>query len=136
MKQEIIQNIENPELLEKLYRENKTGFSNDFLELYPEIKGLPLAHFWQIRLQEEVLSGEKEEDYAAIHVVTPTGKFNLIYTIIAALVCGTIFKIPQIFGINAQNFVTDNIAFVVLPALTLFYLLKFKTESIKYLIVF
>ena len=136
MKQEIIQNIENPELLEKLYRENKTGFTNDFLALFPEIKDSPLAHFWQIRLQEEVLSGEKEEDYAAIHEVTPTGKFNLIYTVIAALVCGTIFKIPQIFGINAQNFVTDNIAFVVLPALTLFYLLKFKTESKKYLIVF
>lgn len=135
MKQEIIQNIENPELLEKLYRENKTRFTNDFMGLYPEIKGSPLAHFWHIRLQEEVLSGEKE-DYAAIHEVTPTGKFNLIFTVIAALVCGTVFKIPQIFGINAQNFVTDNIAFVVLPALTLFYLLKFKTESKKYVTIF
>ncbi len=136
MKQEIIQNIKNPEALEKLYREDKSGFTVSFSELYPEVKDIPLAQFWQIRLQGEILTEGKEEDLSDTQNITPAGKFNLIYTVIAGLVCGTIFKIPQIFGINSQNFITDNIAFTVLPALALFYLLKFEAERKKYIIIF
>lgn len=136
MKQEIVQNIKNPEALEKLYREDKSGFTAGFSELFPEIKDIPLAQFWQIRLQGEILTEGKEENLSDTHNITPAGKFNLIYTVIACLVCGTIFKIPQIFGINAQNFVTDNIAFTVLPVLSLFYLLKYEAERRKYIIIF
>lgn len=136
MKQEIVQNIKNPEALEKLYREDKSGFTAGFSELFPEIKDIPLAQFWQIRLQGEILTEGKEEDLSGIQNITPAGKFNLIYTVIACLVCGTIFKIPQMFGINAQNFVTDNIAFTVLPVLSLFYLLKYEAERRKYIIIF
>lgn len=136
MKQEIIQNIKNPEALEKLYREDKSGFTDSFSELFPEVKDLPLAQFWQIRLQGEILSESNEEDLSDTQNITPGGKFNIIYTVIAGLVCGTIFKIPQIFGINSQNFITDNIAFTVLPALALFYLLKFEAERKKYIIIF
>ena len=136
MKQEIIQNFKNPEALEKLYREDKSGFTVSFSELFPEVKDIPLAQFWQIRLQGEILTEGKEEDLSDTQNITPAGKFNLIYTVIAGLVCGTIFKIPQIFGINSQNFITDNIAFTVLPALALFYLLKFEAERKKYIIIF
>ncbi|HMQ79671.1 MAG TPA: hypothetical protein PKE39_10005 [Ignavibacteria bacterium] len=136
MKQKIIENIENPQVLERLYREDKSGFTNEFMGLYPEFKDSPLAQFWQIRLQGEILTEGKEEDLPDTQNITPAGKFDLIYTVIAGLVCGTIFKIPQIFGINAQNFITDNIAFTVLPALALFYLLKFDAERKKYFIIF
>lgn len=136
MKQEIIQNIKNPEALEKLYRKDKSGFIVSFSELFPEIKDSPLAQFWQIRLQGEILTEGKEEDLTDTQNITPAGKFNLIYTVIAGLVCGTIFKIPQIFGINSQNFIIDNIAFTVLPALALFYLLKFEAERKRYFIIF
>jgi hypothetical protein len=136
MKQDIIQNLENPEALEKLYRENNSEFTINFSELYPEIKDFPLAQFWEIRLREEKTTGDTEEDHSDAQNISPAGKFNLIYTVIAGLLCGTIFKIPQIFGINAQNFITDNIAFTILPALALFYLLKFKAESKRYIIIF
>lgn len=136
MKQEIIQNIKDPEALEKLYRKDKSGFIVSFSELFPEIKDSPLAQFWQIRLQGEILTEGKEEDLTDTQNITPAGKFNLIYTVIAGLVCGTIIKIPQIFGINSQNFIIDNIAFTVLPALALFYLLKFEAERKRYFIIF
>jgi len=132
MKQKILENIQNPSMLEELYRENNSEFAESFSVLFPEVKDIPLAQFWQIRLAEKspVFDGEYSLQ------LTPAGKFNLVYTVIAALVCGTIFKIPQFFGLNAQSFVTDNIAFVIFPALALFYLLNHKADNSKYLAVF
>jgi len=136
MKQKILENLQNPSMLEKLYREDRSLFTNEFSDLYHEIKDIPLAEFWQIRLQEEEIPAGHTEKNSDIPGISGSGKFNLVFTIIAALVCGTIFKIPQIFGLNAQNFVTDNIAFTVLPSLALFYLLKFEAERKKYIIIF
>ncbi len=136
MKEEIVSNIGNPEVLERLYRENSKEFKNEFLKLYPELKDKPIAQFWQIRLQGEIYSEGKEEDSAHIRSITPAGNFNLMYTVIAALICGTILKIPQIFGLNEENFIANNIAFTVLPALALFYMLKYKAGRIKYIVIF
>jgi hypothetical protein len=38
--------------------------------------------------------------------------------------------------LNAESFIIENIPFVLFPALTLFYLIKYKAESKKYLIIF
>lgn len=136
MKQEIYDNIENPVILEKLYRDNKVGFIDHFYEIFPEIKTFPLAQFWNVRLQVERTVSTPEEIHEEINSVSLSNNFQLKFTVIAALICGTIFKIPQMFGLNAQNFIVDNIPFVLFPAFTLFYLLKFKAESKKYVMLF
>lgn len=136
MKQNILENIQNPSMLEKLYRENHTEFTNNFNEIFPEIKEEPLAQFWKIRLTEETLNIAADNDSAEDLLGGNNGKFNLLYTVIAALVCGTILKFPKIFGLEAQYFIPNNLPFLLFPALALFYLLKFKAESKKITAVF
>ena len=50
MQDEIRSNLNNPEKMEKLYRENKVAFKQEFSQVYPELKGSPIAGFWQERL--------------------------------------------------------------------------------------
>jgi hypothetical protein len=53
MKDELNQNIENPEELEKLYRTDKQGFNKSFRELFSEGLTTELQRFWDIRLRYE-----------------------------------------------------------------------------------
>ena len=50
MKDEILTHLNDPRQLEKLYRTNKVPFKREFSTLYPELKGNPLADFWNERL--------------------------------------------------------------------------------------
>ncbi|MBL8017489.1 MAG: hypothetical protein JNK43_09480 [Ignavibacteria bacterium] len=132
MKEQIISGINDPVTLEKLYRENKTEFRNDFMDIYPQIESSELAKFWNIRLQDDKPDVSPEES----SVSSSAGRFSLIFTVAAAFICGTIFKIPQIFGLNSEYFVIDNAAFVLFPALTVFYLIKNNAEQKKYILLF
>ena len=69
MKEEIKNNLENPQQLEKLYRENKTTFRKAFDLVYPEIKNSLPAQIWNERLnfeQKEISWGAKNELLAVI----------------------------------------------------------------------
>ena len=82
MKDEILSNLNNPEQLERLYREDKSAFKRAFKTLYPELKDNALLSFWNARLnftKEEISWG--------------TGK-DLVFVIIASLVAGVIAKLP------------------------------------------
>lgn len=136
MKEEILNNIKNPEKLELLYREDKNGFTKSFNEIYQDISSNDIAVFWKLRLQESsdlLFSGENTAD---ITKSAQNKKFELIFTLLAVIICGTIIKIPQIFGTSMQNFLTDNLPFILFPALTVYYLLKNKTEIKKYTVIF
>jgi hypothetical protein len=50
LKTGIIQNLDNPKQLEKLYRKNKTAFQKDFNAIYPTIKENSTAQIWNERL--------------------------------------------------------------------------------------
>ena len=52
MKQRIIENINNPNNLEKIYRENKLEFSKSFAEISGDYDS-DLVSFWMIRLAHE-----------------------------------------------------------------------------------
>ena len=53
MKTDILLNIDNPRQLEKLYRQNKSGFKQQFSMVYPELKENKIADFWNERLNYE-----------------------------------------------------------------------------------
>lgn len=50
MKDEIINHLNAPGQLEKMYRSNKLTFRREFGILYQELKGNPAADFWNERL--------------------------------------------------------------------------------------
>lgn len=132
MKEKIISGIKDPIILEKLYRENKAEFRSGFKEIYPQFERSDLAKFWNIRLQDEMHEAVSAEGSLS----SSTGRFSLIFTVAAVFICGSIFKIPQIFGLNTEYFVIDNAAFVLFPALALFYLIKNEAAQKKYVFIF
>jgi len=92
MKEEIIQNLDQPKNLEKLYRDNKNAFKSDFLLIYPEIQESKTAQVWYERLnyqQDQISWGSKQE---------------LIFILIISFLSGIIAKIPNFTSIDEEFF--------------------------------
>ena len=117
MKEEIVNNLENPKQLEKLYREDKTTFKRAFNTIYPDIKDKQTAQVWNERLNfenEELSFGSNKE---------------LIFTIVAAFIAGLLAKMPEFTTIKADYFYPRNIAFIVFPLMTAYFLWKQKSQQ-------
>jgi hypothetical protein len=124
MKAAILENMHQPSILEKSYRENKAMFTQAFNNIYPEIQENPTAQTWNARLnypQEEINWGKSSE---------------LIFVIIAAFISGLIAKIPAFTGIKMDFFFERNISFVVFPLLIAFFSWKQKLATNRLLFPF
>lgn len=123
MKTQILENINNPEELEKLFRGNKALFQQSFNEIYPQIGENQHAAVWNARLNYV----EPE----------PALKLNrgLVVVIISAIVAIIIAKLPEILNIEEDIFYPRNISFVVIPALTAWFAYQRKTSSSKLIII-
>jgi hypothetical protein len=119
---DILSNIDNPKLLEKLYRDNKAEFKTAFNLLYPELKDHKLADYWHERLNYE--SAE----------ISWGSKTELTFVIIASLVAGLIAKFPAIFTITDDFFYPRNIGFIIFPILTIYFAWKNKLSTNKIII--
>lgn len=105
-------NLNNPNQLEKLYRENRSVFKKDFNSIYHEIKDNSTAQIWNERLNfesDEISWGTKNE---------------LVFVIIASIIAGFIAKLPQYFGFPEEFFYSRNIAFAVFPLLAAYFAWK------------
>lgn len=112
MKDEILNNISNPQQLEKLYRENKLIFKREFNLLYPELTDNKLADFWNERLNfesSEISWGTRNE---------------LVFVIIASLLAGFIAKLPAFLNFAPEHFYMRNVGFIFLPILTAYFIWK------------
>ena len=114
MKTEILSNLDNPRQLEKLYRDNKPTFRQEFNALYPQLKDSGLADFWYQRLNY---------DRAA---VSSDSRSDILFVIVAALIAGTFAKLPEIFSIDPEFFYSRNAGFLVFPFLTVYFAWKNK----------
>lgn len=115
VKEEILQHINNPKQLEKLYRKNKTGFQRVFNAVYPDIQTHTSAQVWNERLnfeQGDLFLGPKKE---------------MLFVLLAALVTGLMARIPEFTGMNADYFFMRNIGLVGSPMLMAYFLWKQKT---------
>ena len=119
LKQSIEANLENPEALERLYRNSPELFSNSFDEVLHAHPASPILGAWQARLQFEkpVLSPSKT---SFLH--RPS---EIMLIILLGLVGGTLARIPFIWeSINENLFYPRNLAFFVMPALACYFLVK------------
>ena len=124
LKVEIVQNLDNPKQLEKLYRKNKSTFQKVFNVTYPDIKENPTAQIWNERLnypQEEIFWGQKSD---------------LIFVVFLIFIAGLIAQIPQFFNINEDFFFPRNIGFIVFPMLTAYFAFKQNLGINKLLFLF
>ncbi len=112
MKNQILQSLENPEALERLYRSDKSTFKKHFTDLYPEISEQPLAGYWQARLH------------------FPGGEINwgsardVGFIVFLAILAGLVAKIPAIFSISEDFFYPRNSGLIVFPFLTAYFSAK------------
>lgn len=123
MKEEIINNLDNPRQLEKLYRDNKATFKREFNLIFPDIQESPTAQIWNERLNfenEEISWGTSNE---------------LAFVIIASLIAGLIAKIPEFTAIKADFFYPRNMAFIVFPLLTAYFSWRQNIQPKKLLII-
>jgi hypothetical protein len=109
MKQRIIENINNPEILEKLYRDNKQDFSKSFSEISNDYNS-DLVKFWKLRLTpdtELIFNGFL--------------RLDLLIVIILSLVTGLFIKLPEIFNhIHREAFYTRDLAIIVFNSVILY----------------
>ncbi|MCW3116112.1 MAG: hypothetical protein JWM28_194, partial [Chitinophagaceae bacterium] len=125
MKIDILINIDNPRQLEKLYRQNKSGFKQEFNKVYAELKENRIADFWNERL-----------NYESEDVYWGTTR-DIVFVIIASLLAGIIAKIPGFFNLDEEFFYQRNIGFIVFPILFLYFAWKnkLKTKTIVFISV-
>jgi hypothetical protein len=123
MRTDILLNIDNPHELEKLYRQNKSAFKQQFGVLYPELKENKIADFWNERLNYE-----SEDLYWG-------SARDIRFVIIASFLAGIIAKIPGFFKLDEEFFYQRNIGFIVLPILSLYFALKnnLKAKAIAFI---
>jgi len=109
MKQRIIDNLNNPDNLEKLYRDNKQEFSKAFAEISNDYNS-DLVQFWRIRL-----ASEEEPEFNGFL------KMDLLVVIILSLVTGLLVKLPDIFSqIDREAFYSRDLAIIVFNGLILY----------------
>jgi hypothetical protein len=121
MKTEILNNLDNPRQLEKLYREDASSFKKEFNQIYPEQQDKASLAFWNERLNYETAKpswGSKTE---------------LVIVIVFALLAGLIASIPNITGIDNEKFLFRNISFIVFPLLSTYFIWKQKLAFKQYL---
>lgn len=123
MKEKILENIDKPEQLEKLYRSNKIIFKSAFQFIYPDIQENQIAQVWNERLNfenNEISWGTKSE---------------LIFVLVASLLAGFIAKIPAFFNISEEFYYPRNIGFIIFPILSAYFFWKQKINTKKLIIV-
>jgi len=94
MTDKIKDNINNPEMLERLYRENKKSFESGFYKIYPEIENSEMAKFWKSRLDFDNTPGKfKSFSWS-----------DILIMIAVCILAGFLIKIPALFNINLNSF--------------------------------
>ncbi|SNC68409.1 protein of unknown function [Hymenobacter gelipurpurascens] len=123
MKAEVLQNLDNPRQLEKLYRDNRATFKREFNSVYPSIQENPVAQIWNERL-----------NYEGDGISWGAGR-EVVFVLLAASIAGVIAKLPEIFGLQPDYFYPRNIAFIVFPLLTIYFAWKQKLPATSVAII-
>jgi hypothetical protein len=112
---EIEANLDNPEILEKLYRSDKKGFRTEFEKLRPGTGFSEIIRFWKVRLEYD-----KKSDTVKMPSV-----YEITTVLAAGIITAVLIKIPDIFrtGIDENMFYLKNAAIIIFTGLTLYTIL-------------
>ncbi|HEX5626140.1 MAG TPA: hypothetical protein VFX48_08995 [Saprospiraceae bacterium] len=104
--------LDQPALLETMYRKNKSLFREAFNLLYPDIRESQTAQVWNERLNYETDG------------ISWGSRNDLIFFFTASFLAGLIAKIPHFTGMDEDYFYPRNLGFVVFPFLTTYFAWK------------
>lgn len=123
IQENILNNLDNPRQLEKLYLENKPDFKKAFNQIFPGIKESTTAQIWDARLNfasEEISWGTRKEWW---------------FVIAASFLAGLVAKIPDFTAINPEFYYPRNLSFIVFPFLASYFAWKQGIETKKMLLI-
>ena len=123
MAQKIKEIINDPEKLEKLFRDDKKSFESDFETIYPEIMHTEMARFWKSRIDYD-----KSNDTSRLSFGP-----DLFIMIAICLIAGFFIKFPDIFGIDVSkfHFYEKETGIIIFLGLSFFVILNNKNFSKK-----
>lgn len=121
MNEQLLSLLDQPAELEKRYRKNKSAFTKAFNELYPSVKGNPIADAWHERL-----------NYESEGVQWGT-KADWLFILIAGGIAGTLAKLPAFFTLQEDEFYARNLGFVIFPFLCAYFIRKSKLPLTAFL---
>lgn len=107
---EIIDNIENPKVLENLYQSNKRNFEISFEEVYQQFSQHLSVQIWYERIK-------KKEEASSLTF----NKQDILFLLLGSLLAGLIAKIPNFFGLIEDEFYAKNLSFIAIPLLVFFF---------------
>lgn len=110
MQNDILQYAEDPVQLERLYHADKAGFREAFDRLYPTLQHMPMAGFWQARLHPSTEPGLQADSR------------TWGWVILLGLVSAFLAKLPALFSINEEFYLSRFIGFIVFPVLAVYFI--------------
>jgi len=122
MRNEILNHLDNPKQLEKLYQDNKTSFKAEFNLIFTEHKENKLLQYWDERLNyqsSEISWGNKKE---------------FIFVLALSLTAGCLASIPSFFKIDSEFFYTRNISLIIFSILATYFCWKNRLPKKKIII--
>lgn len=127
MENRIKDNIDNPDILEQMFRTEKNDFIKSFFSVYPEIADTKMAHFWKARLEYDQPVNSKAN----------IRKHDIFFLIFSCLIAGFLIEIPKIFDFNPDNysFYQKNIGLIVFVGLSLYLFLSKNQLNIKNILI-
>jgi hypothetical protein len=127
MTEKIKENINDPEKLERLYREDRKSFESGFEKIYPEIANTESAKFWKSRLDyEKTTDIMKKLSFSDISIMIAVCLFAVL-----------LIRIPDIFKIDLTDFLyyEKNAGIIVFMALSAYTISIIKGFSKRNLII-
>lgn len=123
MKEAIIENLNNPTALEKLYQVDKKQFEQSLNELSDVNANTAAVQFWKARLSYKEINSS----------LYTKNEFWLAFKLI--IIAGLIANIVNIKGINQELFLSRNLSFIIIPFVSAYFLWKQKVKmNIKLII--
>ncbi len=117
MKDIILNNLQNPDGLESLYRNDPGAFAASFMELPEESVG-EIRGFWIARFKADSLYSSKNETYK---IETNT---SLPILILLIVISGTIAKIPDLAHVAESYFYPRFLGYALFPFLSVYVMIR------------
>lgn len=108
MRQQILEHIDHPSELERLYRSDAITFKKEFNSIYAQIEEHLVAKVWFERLK------------GSESTISWGFKYEWLVVMAIAFIAGFVAKMPQYLSLDEDYFLMRNIGFVVFPLLTLY----------------
>ncbi|MFM8918272.1 MAG: hypothetical protein ACKOGP_11100 [Bacteroidota bacterium] len=121
---EIINNLDKPQDLEKLYRNNKKEFELAFDRIQGSFPEHPVVQVWSARLNFEATTSD-----------APDSKRDLTFVIVASLVAGFLAKLPSWTGMIEEYYYACNFSFIAFPLIAAYFTWKNRTGIDRWWIV-